>query len=83
MHFQKFEDLKFLFFFSAGACPWIPQKPKQSVRDYNRAELGGNVPILLENPESRLDFSRDTSIPILQSSSHKPTIPTSREIYFC
>ena len=38
------------------------------------------VPILLENPESRLKFSRDTSIPIVKISSHKPT---RREIYFC
>ena len=46
----------------------------------NHPDLGGIVSILLENPESRLDFSRDTNIPILKISSHKPT---SREIYFC
>ena len=44
-----------------------------------RCELGGIVSILLENPESRLNFSWETSIPILNNSSHKPT---SREIYF-
>ena len=65
MHFQQFEELKFLIY-SGGACP--------------RPDLGEIVPILLENPESRLDFSRNTSIPILKISSYKPT---SREVYFC
>ena len=32
MHFQQFEDLKFLFFFSGGACPWTSLKPLQSVQ---------------------------------------------------
>ena len=30
-------------------------------RVFNRPELGGIVPILLANPECRLDFSQDTS----------------------
>ena len=34
----------------------------------------------LKKPESRFDFSRDTSIPILKNSSHKPT---SRETDIC
>ena len=43
----------------------------------NRPELDENVSILLENSESQLDLGRETSIPILKNSSHKPT---SREI---
>ena len=31
MHFQQFEDLKFLFFFSRGACPQTSLKSMQSV----------------------------------------------------
>ena len=46
----------------------------------NRPELSGTVPILLENPESLIDFSRDKSIPIVYITSHKPT---SREIHVC
>ena len=46
----------------------------------NRPELGGIGLNLLENPESRLDFSRDKSIPIVYISSHKPS---SREIHVC
>ena len=76
MHFQQFEDLKFRIF-SGRACPLPPKKTPCRVS--KRPELGGIVPILLENPESRLGFIRDTSIPILNNSSHKPT---SREIYF-
>ena len=79
MHFQQFEDLKFRFFFSGGACPRTPSAPQKTpYRVSKRPELGGIVPVLLENPESGLNFSRDTSIPILNNSSHKPT---SREIY--
>ena len=76
MHFQQFEDLKFIFFLEDHA----PGPPRNPCRVSNRPKLGGIVPILLENPEYRLDFSRDTSIPILKNISHKPT---SREIYFC
>ena len=68
MHFQQFEDLKFLFFLGAHA-PGPPQNP---CRVSNRHELGGIVPILLENPKSWLDLSRDTDMPILENSSHKP-----------
>ena len=75
MHFQQFEDLKFQIF-SGEACPGTPQNP---CRASKRRELGAIVSILLENPESRLNFSRETSIPILNNSSHKPT---GREIYF-
>ena len=52
--------------------------PKPQCRVSKRPETGGIVPILLGNPECRLNFSRDTSIPILNKTSHKPT---SREIY--
>ena len=52
MHFQQFDDFKFLIF-----C--------RESRVSNCSGLGGMVPILVENPESRLDFIRDTSIPIL------------------
>ena len=76
MHFQQFEDLKFLIFFSWEACPRTSQNP---CRVFNRHELGRIVSILLENPKSQLNFSRGTSVPILNNSSHKPT---SREIYF-
>ena len=75
MHFQQFEDLNFLI--SPGEH--VPGPPKTPCKVSKRPEIGEIVPILLENPESRFDFSRDTSIPILNSSSHKPT---SREIYF-
>ena len=75
MHFQQFEDLKFQIF-SREACPGTPQNP---CRVSKRRELGGIVSILLENPKSRPNFSRETSIPILNNSSHKPT---SKEIYF-
>ena len=75
MHFQQFEDLKFQIFYGE-ACPGTPQNP---CRVSKHCELGGIVSNLLENPESRLNFSRETSIPILNNSSHKPT---SREIYF-
>ena len=34
----------------------------------NRPELRGIVPILLENPEHRLDFSRDKNIPLCTSA---------------
>ena len=79
MYFQQFEELKFRIF-SGGACsPPPPPHKKNPCRVSKRPELGGIVPILLENPESRLNFSRDTSISILNKSSHKPT---SREIYF-
>ena len=76
MYFQQFEDLKFLIFPGEHA----PGPPKNPCKVSNRPELGGIVPISLENPESRLDSSRDSSIPILKNSSHKPT---SRETYFC
>ena len=76
MHFQQFENLKFLNFFPGEHAPGPPKSP---CRVSKHPELGGIVPILLENPESRLNFSRDMSIPILNNSSHKPT---SREIYF-
>ena len=78
MHYQQFEDLKFIIFFSGEACPGTPQNP---CRVSKRREFGGImiVSILLENPESRLNFSPETSISILDNSSHKPT---SREIYF-
>ena len=76
MYFQQFEDLKFLFF----PGEHVPEPPKNPCEVSNCPELGGIVPILLENPESRLDSSRDPSIPILKNSSHKPT---SREIDFC
>ena len=77
MHFQLFEDLKFRFFFPEEHVP--PGPPKNPCSVSNRPEWGGIVPILLKNPKSRLDFSRDTSIPILKNSSDKPT---SREIDF-
>ena len=76
MHLQQFEDLQFLIF--PGEHAPVPSKIPSRVA--NRLELGGNAPILLENPESQLDFSRNTSIPILKNCSYKPT---SREIYFC
>ena len=61
--------------FSEGACPRTSLKPLQSVQLSQLREI---VPILLQNPQSRLDFSRDTaSIPILKIGSHKPT-----NIYF-
>ena len=62
--------------------PLDPPPPPQTLTECprpKRPELGGIVSILLENPESQLNFSRETSIPILNNSSHKPT---SREIYF-
>ena len=76
MHFQQFEDIKFLFFALQGIMPpYLPNILAECPK------LGGIVSILRENPESRLDFSGDTaSIPILKISPHKPT---SREIYFC
>ena len=49
--------------FSGEACPGTPQNPS---RVSKRRELGGIVSILLENPESRLNFSRETSIPIFE-----------------
>ena len=56
MHFQQFEDFKFQFF-SGEACPRTSIKPLQGVQlSQNRRD---SAPILLENPESRLDFSRD------------------------
>ena len=74
MHLQQFEGLKFLIF-SEGTCPGPPQDPCWVS---NCPDLGGIVSILLENPKSWLDFSRDTvSIPILKISPHKQT---SREI---
>ena len=78
VQFQQFEDLKFRIF-SGRTCPPTPPPQKNPCRVSKRPELGGIVPILLENPESRLNFSRNTGIPILNNSSHKPT---SREIYF-
>ena len=75
MHFQQFEDLKFLIF-SGEACPGTPKNP---CRVSKRRELGGIVSILLENPESLLNFGGETSIPIFNNNCHKPT---SREIYF-
>ena len=33
----------------------------------NRPDLGGTVPMMTENPESRLDLSRD-AIPILKNN---------------
>ena len=70
MHFQQFEDLNFLIFTGEHA----PVPPKNPCRVSNYLKISGIVPILLENPESRLNFSRNTaSIPILKISSHKPT----------
>ena len=63
-------------FFSGEACPGTPKNP---CRVSKRPELGGIILILLENPESRFNFSRETSIPILNNSFHKAT---SREMYF-
>ena len=74
-HLQQFEDLEFLFF-SGGALPPDPPPQKNPCLVSNRPELGGVVPILLKNPESRI--STRLQIPILKNSSHKPT---SREIY--
>ena len=72
--FQQFENLKFLIFFRKEHAPGSPKNPSKVA---NHPELGG----LLENPESRFDFSRNTSIlRILKNSSHKPK---SRDIYFC
>ena len=72
MHFQQFEDLK-VQLFPGGPCSRIPLKTlaESSIC----SDLGGIVPILLENPESRFDFSRDTNILILKTAS--------RGIYFC
>ena len=69
VHFQQFENLKFLIFF------WKEHAPSKVA---NRPELGG----LLENPKSQIDFSQNTStcILILKNSSHKPK---SRDIFFC
>ena len=75
VHFQQFEDPKFLNFPGEHA----PGPPKSPCRVSKRPELGGIVSILLANPESRLNFSRETSIPISNNRSHKLT---SREIYF-
>ena len=77
MYFQQFEDFKFLFF-PGGACPQPPKKPLQSVQT-SRITCRRIVLILVKNPKSQFDFIRDTSIPILKNSSHKPT---SREMYF-
>ena len=77
-HFQQFEDLKFLNF-SGGACRRTPPPKKNPSRVSNRPELGENVSILLENSESQLELSQDTSIPILKNIFHKST---SREIFF-
>ena len=44
MHFQQFENFKFLF--SPGEH--VPGPPKNPCRP----KLGGTVPILLENPDS-------------------------------
>ena len=62
VHFQQFENLKFLIFSRKEHAPGPPKSPS---RVANRPELGG----LLENPESRLDFSRNTSILILKNTS--------------
>ena len=59
MHFQQFEYLKFLFFPGEHA----PGPPPKSCRVSNRPELSRMIPILLENPESRLNFSQDTKYP--------------------
>ena len=68
-------------FFRGKHAPGLPSPPPppNPYRVSKRPELGGIVSILLENPESRLNLSRETSIPILNNSSHKPT---SRETYF-
>ena len=61
MHFQHFEDLKFLIF-SRGSMPL--DLPK-TLAESPTTKLDGIIPILLENPVSCLDFRRDTaSIPI-------------------
>ena len=66
VHFQQFEDLKFIFF--PGKHPPGPLPPKKNpCRVSKRPELGEIVSILLENPESQLNFSRETSIPILNN----------------
>ena len=67
LHFYQFEGPIFQIFQREHA----PHSPKNQSRVFNRPKLGENVPILLENPESRLDFSRGTSILILKNSSHK------------
>ena len=79
MHFQHLKTSNLEFFLGEHAPGQTPKNRLQSVQACARPELGGIVPILRENPESRLNFSRDTIIPILNNSSHKPT---SREIYF-
>ena len=48
MHFQQFENLKFLFF----PGEHVPGPPKIPWRVSNYPEVGGIVPILLENPGS-------------------------------
>ena len=81
MHFQQFEDLKFLIF-TGETCLRTSLKPLQSVQ---LPQLQIRRDCLDCTWESRLDFSYNFSwdaavnIPILKISSHKPT---SREIYF-
>ena len=49
MHFQQFENLKFIFF----PGEHVPGQLKHPCRvPSNRPELGGIVPILLEKPDS-------------------------------
>ena len=48
MYFQQFDDLKFLFFLEEYATG----PPKNPCKVSNCPELGGTVPILLENPDS-------------------------------
>ena len=57
MHFQQFEDLNFRIFFwgNMPPDPLPPPPPKKNpYRVSKRLELGGIVPILLENPDSRI-----------------------------
>ena len=48
LHFHQFENFKFLFFPGEHA----PGPLKNPCRVSNRPDLGGIVPILLENPDS-------------------------------
>ena len=75
MHFQQFENLKFLFF----PGEYVPGPPKIPCSVSNRPEFGGIVPILLENPDS-------TSVGTQVSQFWRTAVTSqraSREIYFC
>ena len=57
MHFQQFEDLKFLIF-SGGVCPGTPQKLLQSVQASRIRR-------------DRLDFTWESRIPTQLQSGHE------------